>query len=250
VTGEFRMETGEFKLPTEGEAEPEGSSAFALVFRTRYLLLIGLLVMLLNWVNTNGGFILDMTVENASKEALAAGTGDGLTVEESIGTFYASFQGVVNLLVLLIQLFLVSRILKYVGAKWAITFLPAIALGGYILLAFYPVLGAIRWAKTAENSTDYSLNNTVRAVLFLPTTREQKYKAKQAIDSFFHRAGDVLSALVVFVGTTYFALSASGFAMVNIALVLIWLTIAVIIGRGYQRLVDSGRPPVMRRKTA
>mgnify|MGYP000057750016 CR=1 FL=1 len=32
-------------------------------------------------------------------------------------------------------------------------------------------------AKTAENATDYSLQNTVRQILFLPTTREQKYKA-------------------------------------------------------------------------
>ena len=250
ATGEFRIETGEFKLPTEGEVEPEGASAFALVFRIRYLLLIGLLVMLLNWVNTNGGFILDLTIEKAAREAIAAGTAGGLSVKEYIAKFVASFQGVVNLLTLLIQLFLVSRILKYVGAKWAIGFLPVIALGGYIVLAFYPAMSAIRWAKTAENSTDYSLNNTVRAVLFLPTTREQKYKAKQAIDSFFHRAGDVLSAMVVFVGTTYLALSPSGFATVNIVLALVWLVIAVAIGRKYQHLVDSGRPPTMPRKAA
>ena len=43
----------------------------------------------------------------------------------------------------------------------------------------------------AENSVDYSLMNTVRHMLFLPTTREQKYKAKQVIDSFVVRAGDI-----------------------------------------------------------
>jgi AAA family ATP:ADP antiporter len=35
---------------------------------------------------------------------------------------------------------------------------------------------------------------------FLPTSREAKYKAKQAIDSFFWRSGDLLQAGVVFVG--------------------------------------------------
>ena len=55
-------------------------------------------------------------------------------------------------------------------------------------------------AKILENSTDYSIQNTTRQALFLPTSREAKYKAKQAIDSFFVRFGDMLQALVVFVG--------------------------------------------------
>lgn len=62
------------------------------------------------------------------------------------------------------------------------------------------MLTLIRFS-TAENATDYSLQNTVRQVLFPPTTRKQKYKAKQAIDTFFVRAGDVLSAVLVFAGS-------------------------------------------------
>ena len=90
-----------------------------------------------------------------------------------------------NIAGLLLQLFVVSRVLKYLGVRVAILVLPLIALGGYLVAAFYPVLAIVRWVKTAENATDYSLQNTVRQVLFLPTTREQKYKAKQAIDTFF-----------------------------------------------------------------
>ncbi|MEJ2546688.1 MAG: hypothetical protein P8125_02610, partial [Gemmatimonadota bacterium] len=92
---------------------------------------------------------------------------------------------------------------------------------------------------TAENSTDYSLQNTVRQTLFLPLTRDQKYKAKQAIDAFFWRAGDVLSAGLVWIGTTWLALDASGFAKFNILLVLIWLGLSVAIGREYSRRVKG-----------
>jgi AAA family ATP:ADP antiporter len=105
------------------------------------------------------------------------------------------------------------------------------------------VLTYVRWAKTAENSTDYSLNNTVRNMLFLPCTREQKYKGKQVIDSFFVRAGDVLSALLVFLGTSFLVWSASGFAKFNIVLVIIWMAVAFIIGREYKRLVATGESP-------
>jgi len=140
---------------------------------------------------------------------------------------------------LLIQLFLVSRIFKYLGIRIAILILPIIAMGGYLLLAFYPVLGIVRWAKTAENATDYSLNNTVRHALFLPTNREEKYKAKQAIDSFFHRSGDVLSALIVFLGTQLLAFRTSHFALFNLLLVVIWLVLAFRIGILNKRLIEQ-----------
>jgi hypothetical protein len=75
-----------------------------------------------------------------------------------------------------------------------------------------------------------------RGVLFLPTTREEKYKAKQAIDTLFMRAGDTLSALLVFVGLNLLGFGTRGFALVNLALVVLWLLLALRIGRGYARL--------------
>ncbi|HHH27643.1 MAG TPA: hypothetical protein ENK57_04770, partial [Polyangiaceae bacterium] len=63
----------------------------------------------------------------------------------------------------------------------------------------FPVLAVLRPAKIAENATDYSFNNTVRNMLWLPTTKAMKYRAKQAVDTFFVRMGDVSSALMVFV---------------------------------------------------
>ncbi len=65
---------------------------------------------------------------------------------------------------------------------------------------------ALRSLKIAENSTDYSVNNTAKQMIWLPTSREEKYKAKQAIDTFFVRSGDMLAAGVVFLGTHGLAL--------------------------------------------
>jgi AAA family ATP:ADP antiporter len=140
---------------------------------------------------------------------------------------------------LAVQLFLVSRILKYAGLRIAILVLPVIAFGGYLILAIAPILAVVRWAKTAENATDYSLQNTVRQVLFLPTTREEKYKAKQAIDSFFVRAGDVLSAALVFAGVTWLSFHTEHFALVNLCLVAVWIVLAVLIGREHRKLTKQ-----------
>ena len=83
-------------------------------------------------------------------------------------------------------------------------------------------------------------------MLFLPTTREQKYKAKQVVDSFFWRVGDTGSALLVFVGTTMLALSLDMFAKVNLVAVLVWLVLAYLIGKEYKRLVATGETPQMK----
>ncbi len=245
ATGQFRAATGEFKALTEEQALGSGSGegAFALVFKTRYLLLMALMILLTNWVNTTGEYILGGTVARAAEAAVSSGTAGGLSEGQYIAGFYSDFFLVVNIVGLLAQLFLVSRIIRYAGVQVGILILPVTAMLGYGVLAFYPILAAVRVAKTLENATDYSLQNTVKNALWLPTTREQKYKAKQVVDAFFHRAGDVLSAALVFVGTTYFALKSGGFAVVNIALVLIWIAVAVAIGRRYTSLTETGQPP-------
>ena len=238
TTSEMRIATTAEMRAASGEEQPiHKEGPFQLVYRNRYLLLIALMILVLNWVNSTGEYIVGSTV-TASAKAQAAIPGNP-SEEVIIGQFYAGYTGVVNLAALIIQLFMVSRIVKYAGVKNAILIMPFIALAGYAILAFYPVLAVVRWAKTAENATDYSLQNTLRHMLFLPTTRDQKYKAKQAIDSFYVRAGDVLSALLVFGGTTYLALRPQGFAMFNLVLVVIWLVLAFQVGRQFHALTDA-----------
>ncbi len=191
---------------------------FQLVLRHRYLLFIALLVLLENFVNTTGEFILGKTVTRSLHDPTA------------IGEFYAGFFFWVNVAGAALQMFLVSRIMKYAGIGPALFVLPAIALVSYGTLIFLPVLGFIRIAKIAENSADYSIQNTARHALFLRTDRAAKYKAKSAIDSFFWRAGDALSALLVFLGTQL-TLGVRYFAAVNALLVLIWVAIAYAILR-------------------
>ena len=225
------------------EIEPlSRAGAFRLVFGTRYLLCIAFLILVLNWVNTNGEFILGNAVADTYHRLADQQLGTDATAAETtrfvrtgIASFYADFFTVVNVVGLLVQLFVVSRVLKYLGVRVAILVLPCIALGGYSVLALAPILGVIRWVKTAENATDYSLQNTVRQALFLPTTRAEKYKAKQAIDTFFWRAGDLLSAGLVYVGLNVLGLKTQGFAFVNMALVVAWIALALVVGREYER---------------
>jgi ATP:ADP antiporter, AAA family len=227
---------------TQGAAKTASGSAFGLVFRTRYLLLMALMLMVLNWVNTTGEYILGSIVKETADQLIASGSAGGRSEGQIIGTFYSTYFTATNVLGLLLQLFVVSRIVQRFGVPWAVMVLPMIALGAYNVILFYPVLMAVLFAKVAENSTDYSLNNTVRNMLFLPCTYEEKFSAKQVIDAFFVRIGDVLSAVLVFVGTTFLALSVQGFAAINTALVLVLLALAWQVGRSYQVRTASTAP--------
>lgn len=217
-------------------AKPSAKGSFALVLKSRYLMMIAGLMFLLNLVNTTGEFLLGKVVAEDAAHAVAMGTNGGLSVSELIGAFYGDFFFIVNIVGAVLQLFVVSRIIRWFGVRIGLAVLPCIALSGYVLLALYPVLSVIRWAKTAENSTDYSLNNTVRNALFLPLSREEKYGAKQAVDTFVVRGGDVASAGVVALGTHLFSWEKAGFAWCNVLLTLVWLALALAIGRHYSRL--------------
>jgi AAA family ATP:ADP antiporter len=157
-------------------------------------------------------------------------------VAASIGSIQGGIQTWVNLLSLQFQAFLVSRIFKLIGVRGALFILPVIALGGYTMIALLPVLGVVRIAKIFENSTDYSISNTTRHAFFLPLSREAKYAGKQAIDAFFVRFGDLLQAVVVFIGTTL-ALGVRHYALLNIVFVVVWLFVARAITREHRKLV-------------
>ena len=224
-----------------GKPVPRLLGGIGLVLRDRYLLLIALLVMLLNWINSTGEFILADFVKADAAGRIAA-SGGALDMSTLITAFYGDFHFWVTLVSLGIQLFLVSRIFQVVGVRGALLIHPLIVAVGYGLLALAPLLGGfvpiftlIRWIKIAENGVDYSLMNTTRQALFLPVDRDAKYDGKTAIDTFFWRFGDLIQALAVYVGLNLLHWQAPQFALLNLLLALAWIALAVAIGRGFSR---------------
>jgi AAA family ATP:ADP antiporter len=216
---------------------------FRLVFKSRYLLLIALIVGLYNFINANGEYMIGRVVSGIASKAMELGAAGGLDKGQYIDKFFAEYQFLQSVLAILIQLFLVSRIFKWVGIGGALLFLPFIALGGYGIIAFGATLVLLKWVKSLENGTDYSLMKTTMAALFLKTSREEKYKAKAAIDTFFWRGGDTLSAFAVFLGTTYLAASVESYAGLNVLCVLVWIVLSLMIAREYKKIKtpEAGR---------
>ena len=217
----------------------KAGNGFALVLKSRYLSLIALFLVLLNIVNTVGEYILGQAVVTTSNTQLAANP--SFDKAAFIGTFYGKYFFWTNVATILIQAFLVSRIVKKFGMRGVLLALPIVALGAYGLASVGAGLTVLLYVKIAENSTDYSVMNTGKQMLWLPTTREEKYKAKQAIDTFFVRSGDMLAAGVVFVGTHLLTFGVTSFACANIAFVLIGIGVAILLLREYNRMTAPAK---------
>jgi AAA family ATP:ADP antiporter len=195
-------------------------------------------------VNTNGNYLLNATLVETARNAVQSGAAAGQTEGQFVGSFMALMDFWQNVLSLAIQFFLVSRIFKYLGIGGSLFVLPALALTSYSIIALVPMLSLIRVAKIAENATDYSLQNTLRRALFLPTSREAKYKALQTVETFFWRAGDMLSSIMVAIVVQWLAMSVRGFAAVNLGIVVLWLLIAVKLYRENKRLTAQAEEAV------
>ena len=213
--------------PADRPLSREGG--FGMLRSDRYLALIAALMFLVNVVNTTGEYLFGRYVVEQS-HLLYGGSGAGaeLARERFIGETYARLFSTVNLVGFLLQAFVVSRLFKTIGVGRSLFVHPLVAMTGYLLMLRAPSLQLIGVVKVADNSLDYSLGNTTRQALWLPTSRDAKYKAKQAVDSFFVRAGDVATAGLVLAGERL-ALTISAFAAVNVALSGAWLVVVGLL---------------------
>ncbi len=221
--------------PTEAAMDEHGG--FRLILRSPYVRLIALVILVLNIVNTTGELVLSGAVNEAAEAAVAANP--AVREDVWIGEFYGDYLFWVSVIAFVLQAFVVSRIVKYTGLTGVLLALPIVALGTYSLFSAGLSLLLLRWAKTAENATDYSVMNTGKAMVWLPTTRAAKYKGKQAVDTFVVRVGDVLSAILFLVGTGALGMGMRAFALVNLALVVVWLGLTLILLRQRKRIAEK-----------
>jgi AAA family ATP:ADP antiporter len=203
---------------------------FHLLAHDRYLLLVAAMVILLNWVNSAGEYILDRTLLASVADAHRR----GIAPETFVGAFKADYFAWYNLIGMLLQLFAVSRILTRLGVRNALLFLPGFAFFGYASAAMVPILAVIRWVKIGENSLQYSVAETSRHALYLVTSRAEKYVGKTTVDTISVRVGAILSASVTFIGGRA-GMPTWGFSALNVGLTAAWIGVVLAIGREHAR---------------
>jgi AAA family ATP:ADP antiporter len=206
----------------EGNAAIEGAR---LVFRSRYLLAIVAIVGLYEMVST----IMDFQF-SASVEHFVAGS--------SIGAHFSRVFAITNVSAMIVQLVFTSFVMTRFGVAIALLVLPIAALGGSAGFLVFPALWTGSFLNTSDNAFSYSINQSAKEALYVPTTREEKYKAKAFIDMFVQRFAKSIAVGISLVLTTFFASFSTirWLSLVVAALLVFWILAARYAGRKFDEL--------------
>lgn len=214
---------------TQTEHKPnQWLDGFSVIFQNKYLMLIAAFMCISIFINSTGEYIIFNFVYEESVKLFS----DAQQSEREIfqAQFGSDYYALITLFSFLIQLFIVSRLINAIGVKGSILVLPIIMMISYGLMLFFPIFTFVRYAMIAENSANYSIQNTTRHALFLPVPRKLKYLGKTTIDTFFWRLGDLLYGGFIFVGIEYFDMQVSAFILSNLIMAIGLFILAWRIG--------------------
>jgi len=147
---------------------------------------------------------------------------------------FAQVDLAVNVLTLLGQLFLVTRLVEKLGVGAALALLPALGLTGFIAIGIVPTLAALIVFQVLRRAADYAIARPAREMLFTVLPREAKYKSKNFIDTVVFRGGDAVSGWV-YAALKGLGLSIAGLAAAAIPGAIVWLAVGLWLGRQHER---------------
>nr|WP_237380790.1 MFS transporter [Cupriavidus sp. SW-Y-13] len=223
-------------------SEPVGGGLWAglmLVARSRYLLGVGLFVILLATASTFLYF------EQARLVA------EAFPSRQQQTQVFSALDAAVQALTILVQVFFSGRVARRYGVSALLTLVPLAVAGGFLLLAMWPTFAVLAGVMILRRVGEYAMLRPGREMLFTVVDPETKYKAKNVIDTAVYRAGDAVSA---WVKTAIDALSGhpATVALAGAMLALAWAWLGWWLGRrheGQLPTTENAAPPATPRTT-
>lgn len=197
---------------------------FVLLFRSPYLLLLALFLLLMTWISTIVYFQLGDLITKA------------FTSHEARTQAYASIDLTVNSFAVVVQLFGTGRLIQRFGVQTGLLVNPIIMVIAFLAVAFSPVLLILGGIQIVRRVAEYAVAKPTREMLFTVVDQESKYKAKNVIDTVVYRFGDFSSAWVSAAVLPY---GVTGLAIFGVITSILWFPVAYVLGKRYES-VRSG----------
>jgi ATP:ADP antiporter, AAA family len=144
--------------------------------------------------------------------------------------FLGKIDLIVNLLTIFTQFFFTGRIIRILGVAVTLALIPAISLLGFSTMGAMPTLAVVVGFQILRRAGNFSIGGPVKEVLFTVVSREDKYKAKNFIDTFIYRGGDQVGAWS-YALMGWLGLSMVGVAFTAVPISAVWLIISLWLGR-------------------
>jgi AAA family ATP:ADP antiporter len=127
-----------------------------------------------------------------------------------------------------------GTLMRRLGTAFMLAAMPVVAIVGFALLALHPVLATLVAFGIARRAGEYAISKPARETLFNVLPPEQKYKAKNVIDTLIHRFGDTSSSWI-FAGLKGLGLSLTAMSWIAVPIAGAWLGTALAMGRAARR---------------
>lgn len=200
-------------------------SGFTVLFSNRYL--SGIAVFILLYVTMNTFFYFEI------RDLL----GD---YERATRTqWWGGIDLVVNSLAGLIAVFGTGRLATRFGMSTTLALLPALMVGGWLLVAAAPLLAVVVALQIARRAGNYAITRPGREMLFTQVDQEMRYKSKPVIDIVVYRGGDMATAWAYTGVTAAFALGTTGIAIIAAVIAALWTLSGWLMGRRYDRAIET-----------
>ncbi|MGD1985714.1 MAG: MFS transporter [Desulfobacterales bacterium] len=226
TTDILHKDEGAAALPDLGMDQTIGGSIFAgirRVLRSSYLLGICLLMLLFTTLSTflyfqQAQIISDSFQNPADRTAIFAG-----------------IDFAVNALTLTTQMFLTSRIISKLGLSWTLALVPLFLGFGFLALGWMPTLTVLVAVQIIRRAGNYAIMRPAREMLYVVLDKEEKYKAKNFIDTVIYRGGDAVSAWA-YAGMNALGLGMAGIAFTAVPLAAIWAAVSFKLGKSQMQM--------------
>jgi len=143
---------------------------------------------------------------------------------------FASVDLAVNALTLLAQLFVFARLRAALGVAWMLALIPLLSLAGFAFLGALPTLAVLLAFGVTRRVGEFAFSKPAREALFTVLPREQRYKAKNFIDTVVYRGGDAASGWL-FGALRGLGLGLPGIAYAALPLGAVGLALSFYLGR-------------------
>ncbi len=221
---------GEPKPSAAEKGGRQGHLGVKTLFSSKYLVFIGLLILSTQAISTVLVIRFDGLVE---KEILNTDT-----MTAYFGNFYAglgAISAVLQLIVVPFALRLVSIRIIHVG-------IPIVHLVNGLILTLTPSLRTGSRAYLTFKALDYSLFRAAKELFYMPLSYDERYRAKQIIDSFGYRSGKSGTASVItLIGLVVKTIPGKAYSIAAMVVSCIWGGLVTNLASQYQKLEKTNK---------
>jgi AAA family ATP:ADP antiporter len=171
--------------------------------------------------------------------AIVAAASDDPAVRTRI---FATVDLVVGLLTLVVQLVATGKLIERFGVGPALALLPLVFAVGFVFLGAWPVLVVVIAFQALQRTANFAISNPAREALFPVLHRDEKYKAKNVIDTVVPRGADAVGGWLV-TGLRMLGMEARALALSAGVLAVAMIVLSIALGRAQARRAIVGAKP-------